>query len=170
MVIKIKPKFSKEQIQKMLQGKLEVVQKAYIERLKFIGETFVKNARTNGNYQDQTGNLRNSIGYVILKDGKQLIENFSRSAKVNKAVIDKNGKERKVSTKGDASGTSVGREKALEVAQKFPSGLVLICVAGMDYAAAVESKGKDVISSSSTLAKNELRKAVEELWKKLQKL
>ena len=42
------------------------------------GEEFVKIARKKGNYQDHTGNLRSSIGYVIdkhtgLREAKRLV-------------------------------------------------------------------------------------------------
>lgn len=43
------------------------------------GEEFVKIARKKGNYQDHTGNLRSSIGYVIVKDGDILTENYEQS-------------------------------------------------------------------------------------------
>lgn len=152
MVIKIKPKFTKEQIEKLLSGKLKRVQQAYLAELQYIGEEFVKNARQNADFTDRTGNLRNSIGYIILKDGKQISGNFQQTAK------------------GGSDGIKKAREKALEVSEKFPTGYALICVAGMEYAAAVESKGFDVISSSSVTAKNDLIKGVESLYKKFKKL
>ena len=43
------------------------------------GEEFVKIARKKGNYQNHTGNLRSSIGYVIIKDGDILTENHEQS-------------------------------------------------------------------------------------------
>lgn len=142
----------------MLERKLNVINDAYYQQLQYIGETFVKNARESGNYKDRTGNLRNSIGYLILKDGKQLIDNFRPSSSGD-------GK-----TKTEKNGQAKGRQKAAEIAQKFPKGYVLICVAGMEYAAAVESKGFDVITSSSITAKNDLIKAVEGIYKRVQKL
>lgn len=158
MVIKIAPKFTADQLRKMLQRKLNVIDQAYFQQLQYIGEAFVKHARESGNYTDRTGNLRNSIGYVILKDGKQLIDNFINSS-------DGDGK-----TENSRDGQAIGRQKAAEIGQKFPKGYVLICVAGMEYAAAVESKGFDVITSSSITAKNDLIKAVEGIYKRIQKL
>jgi hypothetical protein len=43
----------------------------------------------------------------------------------------------------------------------------LIVVAGMDYAAAVESRGKDVLTASSIKAKNELKQAIKDLKRKV---
>lgn len=45
------------------------------------GEEFVKIARLEGNYIDHTGNLRSSIGYVIVKDGRIVGKNFQLSEK-----------------------------------------------------------------------------------------
>ena len=52
--------------------------------LRYCGEMAVNEARNNGNYKDQTGNLRNSIGYVIAINGKILDENFLESASSSK--------------------------------------------------------------------------------------
>ncbi|SEV88907.1 hypothetical protein SAMN05428988_0156 [Chitinophaga sp. YR573] len=158
-VIKIKPKFTAAQIEKLLNGKLDLISKAYFERLQYIGENFVKNARENATFTDRTGNLRNSIGYIILKDGKQLISNFRKTTSGDG--------ETKIEGKG---GFQIGQEKAQEIGEKFPKGFVLICVAGMNYAAAVESLGFDVIASSSIIAKDELKKAIESIFKKIQRL
>jgi len=94
--------------------------------LSYIGEKFVNDARTVGNYRDRTGNLRSSIGYVIGYNGEIKKRNFR--------------------------GKSLGKAKAKEVSELVlkhsENGFVLIVVAGMEYAAAVESKGYDVISNS----------------------
>lgn len=152
MVIKVTPKFTKAQIEGTLRKRVLAVHQAYLERLQAIGEEFVKNARNNGSYTDRTGNLRNSVGYVIMKDGKQLFSNFQATAKGDGSE-NKTGKD----------GVAVGQEKALEISGRYPQGYVLIGVAGMDYAAAVESKGFDVISSSSTIAKQAMIKAIEDI-------
>ena len=43
-----------------------------------------------------------------------------------------------------------------ELAHRYPKGMILVIVAGMEYAAAVESKGYDVITGSSLFADIEL--------------
>lgn len=65
---------------------------------------------------------------MILKDGEPIKSSF-------------NG--------GKEEGRSKAKEAAAEVATEYPRGYVLIGVAGMNYAAAVESKGFDVISGSA---------------------
>jgi len=134
-------------IEKHLKGQQALIKQAIINRLKFVGEKFIKNARTNGNYKDQTGNLRSSIGYIIVDDGQQIAETFPGNV---------------------TAGKSIGLKVAQEAAFKFPAGLVLICVAGMDYAAAVESKNYDVLTASSITAEQDLLKGLKELKNKLQ--
>lgn len=154
MVGKIKPKFTAQALRNMLNGKLEIVKKAFFTYLQAIGEEFVKNARLKADFTDRTGNLRNSIGYIIMLDGKQLVSNFTNTSKGDGSETEKDGK-------------AIGMAKAEEISAKFPSGYSLICVAGMDYAAAVESKGFDVISTSSIVAKQSLIVAIESVHKKM---
>lgn len=87
------------------------------------GEEFVKIARKKGNYQDRTGNLRSSIGYVIAKDGDILTENYEQS------------------TIGTDRQTGMREAKRLvsELASLYPDGWVLIGVAAMPYAIYVEA-------------------------------
>src|SRR5687768_1933158 len=109
-IVKITPKFTKAQIQKLVGGKLQKVYEAYFQLLLFVGETFVKNSREKGTYTDRTGNLRNSTGYVILRDGKQIAANFRK-------VSEGNGKD-----KTEVDAPSLALEKALEIGKKFPKG------------------------------------------------
>jgi hypothetical protein len=93
-----------------------------------------------GDYLDQTGNLRSSIGYFIAKDG--------------------------VIIKGQ--GTSESRSFASSIIRQYNSGFSLIVVAGMEYAVYVEAKGYNVISSSELFAIAELpnvRKRMQALFK-----
>lgn len=140
------PRFNQQQIKSYITERVDVIKKKMIERLKFVGEKFIVNARSTNTYKDQTGNLRSSIGYVILDDGEQIEETFP----------------------GDKpEGVAQGKAVAEDAMQNFPSGLVLICVAGMGYAAAVEAKGRDVITGSSITAENDLRSTLAELKSKL---
>lgn len=55
-----------------------------------IGETGLAEARASGNYKDRTGNLRNSLGYVVLNDGVV----FSKGGKQDfiQTLVGKNSK------------------------------------------------------------------------------
>ena len=83
------------------------------------GEEFVKIARKKGNYQNHTGNLRSSIGYVIIKDGDILTENYELSDE-----------------KGTDKHTGLREAKRLvsELLPLYKNGWVLIGVAAMPYA------------------------------------
>jgi hypothetical protein len=147
----IKPKFTKADIEKYAKQQMKKMNTIIIARLQYVGETFVNNARSKtpeeGGFYDQTGNLRSSIGYVILKDGKKM--NFSGFEKL------KNG----------SLGQQRGQHLIKELSKNYPTGFVLICVAGMEYAAAVESKGKDVLTGSSIIAKKDLQAAFKKQYR-----
>lgn len=115
----------------------------------YAGEEFVNEARKSGNYTDRTGNLRSSIGYVIGVDGKIVEEDFKEAEK---------GSDK-------STGVSEGRKLARELLQKpeYQSGIVLIGVAGMDYAVAVESKKYDVITGSAPKAEKVKKELLKEL-------
>lgn len=143
----VTPNFTSAELRRDLENRMQRIENAVLETLKRIGETFVRNARENGTYNDITGNLRSSVGYIILKNGVQIEESF-----------------------GGKTGGAQAKKVASEVAGKFPRGYVLIVVAGMDYAAAVESRGRDVLTASSIIAKNDLVKAIASIKSKIPKM
>jgi hypothetical protein len=125
--------FTASQIRNYVEAKAREFQEKTIEVAQYMGEEFVNKAREMDTYRDRTGNLRSSIGYVIVLDGKLVDQNFKPSAQ----GTDKN------------TGTAKAIEFAEELAGQYPSGLILIGVAGMEYAAYVEAKGYDVITGSA---------------------
>lgn len=140
----IEPKFNQQDIHARFEKFLKVVDKNIIQRLQRLGEECVTHAKTipaNVGFTDQTGNLRSSIGYVVFKDGKSVHETYS----------------------GTTEGVSKGRELAEKVGSKHSIGYSLVVTAGMNYAVYVESKGRDVLTSSEMLAKQELPKMLEQL-------
>lgn len=98
--------------------------------LHYVGINFMNDAKINASFTDRTGNLRSSIGYSVLLDGNVIDEGF----------------------KGTQEGQSQAQTVIEELATQFDEGYVLIGVAGMEYAAAVESKGYDVITGSTPMA------------------
>ncbi len=95
----------------------------------YVGEACVAEARSRGSYTDRTGNLRSSVGYLVLNAGRIVNENFKQG-----------------------EGGEAARAFALETARDYPRDIVLILVAGMPYAAAVASRGYDVLDSGELLA------------------
>lgn len=117
------------------------------------GEEFVRVARNSGKYNDDTGNLRSSIGYVIVINGEIVTENFEQSKK-----------------KGTDKATGVNQASRLsqDIAKIYNKGFVLIGVAGMKYAVYVEAmENKDVISSASIQTEEWIKKQSKTLFDKL---
>ncbi len=110
-----------------------------------VGEKFVNISRSSGNYTDQTSNLRNSIGYSIIKDGKVIVE----------------------STPGETSnGVNAAKEALNSIISEMDSDeeIFILGTAGMEYAAAVQSlDGYDVISIGATAAEKLLEKYLKAL-------
>lgn len=92
----------------------------------------VSRARLVNTYQDQTGNLRSSIGYVIYKDGMRVHESFEAHPH------DDNGE----------AGVKQAKDLCASLATDYAGRTVAIVVAGMDYAVYVESRGLDVVTGS----------------------
>ena len=115
------------------------------------GEKFIEVARRSGSYKDQTGNLRSSIGYIIAKDGEVVKENFKESDK----GTDK------------TTGKYKGRRLAEEVSLSHTGGYILVGVAGMEYAAAVEAKGYEVVSGANTQCEKYLRDTLKSVFSKI---
>ena len=104
--------------------------KQVAQGLAYYGEQFVNDAREGGSYQDQTSNLRGSIAYDVFVDGESFADNyksFGSDVGVDNARIT-------ISEVADSEGYN-DKDK-----------ITLVGVAGMEYAAAVESKGYDVIT------------------------
>ncbi|GAA4328557.1 hypothetical protein [Flaviaesturariibacter amylovorans] len=152
MAVKLTPKFKPAEFRAMMLERVARIEQAILLRLKRVGETYVANARTNGTYTDQTGNLRASIGYVILKNGEQIdlkLEGTKEAKTAAEAAI---------------------KDAIADMKTRVPAGYVLIVVAGMEYAAAVEAKGKDVITASGKIAEKQLREALAAIARKGAKL
>lgn len=99
----------------------------------YVGEKCINHARSLDTYQDQTGALRNSIGYSIFKNGKLVFDAYPGEGEDAKAADE---------------------SRRIAASKMNASGWCLIVVAGMNYAAAVESKGYDVLSSAEHLAES----------------
>ncbi len=139
-------KTPQQAIERMVEEKAKVIKRTIIEALSMIGEECIKIARTQGNYTDQTGNLRSSIGFMIVQDGRE---------------VSQQGFEQ---VKGGSEGVKVGKRVVKEVAKEFPQHSVLIVVAGMNYGIYVERiHNKDVLTSAKLYAKTEAKKIMQDI-------
>lgn len=141
----IKQTTTAEQIDAYIAQCVNAVQNDILYRMSYIGEQVLNAARSTNSYKDQTGNLRSSIGYVIVKDGSVV-----RASSFEQV---KNG----------SDGTSKGRSYAESLAARYKNGIALIVVAGMNYAAYVKKRGYDVIDSSELLAEQLVPQMLREL-------
>lgn len=132
-----------DQIYRYAMREIEKRNQGIIRALQYIGEACVAKAREDGSYQDQTGNLRNSIAYIVLQDGVP------------------------VSSGGSPEQGSAGAQEAEKFMKQLitenSGGIVLLVVAGMKYAEVLESRNYDVLTSAELLAESMVPKLLTRL-------
>lgn len=137
------------EINAAIQAEIERANMLTIRALSLLGEMCVIEAKDRpqeSSWYDQSGNLRSSIGYVIVRDGK--IVAYSEFNQV----------------KQGSDGVKEGKELAKELAKKYTSGYALIVVAGMNYAELVEAmESKNVLASAELFARQEMPKMMAKL-------
>lgn len=144
----IKPNFTKDDVRKRFDAFLIEIEKKQIARLQRLGEMCLVEARTNKGYMMQTGALLSSTGYEVFVDGVAIHSQFDAAS----------GAESNAAETGIKSGQSIA-----ESIGKGTNGIALVVVAGMNYAAYVEAKGYNVLSSAEHLAERELPRMLEKL-------
>jgi len=125
----IQPLFNTQAIQASIAAHVQRIEAAILAILQRRGEQFIVACRNELTYEDQTGNLRSSIGYFIYKGNTCIMKGFGD-----------------VEIEGQDAGTSVAEELTKEEGVYY-----LIGVAGMNYASAVESLGYNVISNQKLM-------------------
>lgn len=114
--------------------------------LTYLGEECVKQIRERkieeGSWRDQTGNLRSSIGYAVMDHGAAVIRSAFK--------VVKNG----------GQGAQIGEKYVSELASRYANVYALVVVAGMNYAEAVEARGRDVLSGTSLWAEQRIDKVL----------
>lgn len=144
----IKPNFTKDDVRKRFDAFLNEIEKKQIARLQRLGEMCLVEARTNKGYMMQTGALLSSTGYEVFVDGVAIHSQFDVAS----------GAESNAAETGIKSGQSIA-----ETIGKGTNGIALVVVAGMNYAAYVEARGYNVLSSAEHLAERELPRMLEKL-------
>lgn len=122
------------EIDAYLAEQIERYEAQIIYNLSYVGEQCLNEARSTNSYKDQTGNLRSSLGYMIVRDGV-IVE-------MSDFKVVKQGQQ------GSKDGSAFIRK----VVGEFTSGIALIVVAGMNYAGYVSAKGYNVLDSSELMA------------------
>lgn len=144
----IKPNFTKDDVRKRFDAFLNEIEKKQIARLQRLGEMCLVDARTNKGYMMQTGALLSSTGYEVFVDGVAIHSKFDAAS----------GAESNAAETGIKSGQNIA-----ETIGKGTKGIALVVVAGMNYAAYVEAKGYNVLSSAEHLAERELPRMLDKL-------
>lgn len=137
------------EISALIKAEAERVNMLTVRALSYLGELCViesKDRPQEASWFDQSGNLRSSIGYVIVHNGK--IIKYSDFNQVKQGT----------------DGIKEGKELAKELAKQYTSGYALIVVAGMNYAELVEAMdNKNVLASAELFARGELPNMMKKL-------
>ncbi|PDP62312.1 hypothetical protein CLI79_03450 [Porphyromonas gingivalis] len=142
----VEAQFTTEVVRERFEAFLQEIVRQQVEALQQLGEMCVIHARSipkEQGFEDQTGNLRSSIGYVVFVDGVAVHSLYEE-------------------VKGGSIGAKTGEALAHKVGQGT-QGVCLVVTAGMNYALHVESRGRDVIASAEQLAERELPRMIEQL-------
>lgn len=115
--------------------------------LQEFGEKLVAFAKDTHTYTDRTGNLTNSISYAIVRHKEILYYNEVQREEANAAAL----------------------KVAMKMAESLSDAYSLIVVAGMNYAAFVESRGYNVILPAELKAKQEFTNKVKPLIDRVNK-
>lgn len=138
-----------DDVKKRLDAFLNEVHKAQIEMMMELGEKCLAEARINKGYMMQTGALMSSTGYQVYVDGVAVVSKFDAAS----------GAQSDAASKGMLAGLSLAESVGRET-----SGICLVVVAGMNYAAYVEAKGFNVLTSAENMAKREMPRMMKQLF------
>lgn len=135
-MISVEPNFDMRSIHNYMEKKVKEQMDAVVAYLNQKGIEYTNIARrktlAKEPYNNITFNLVSSVGFAIARDGVIVQSYFPLSGT-------------------GAQGKAKGEVLAERVAREYsgPSDIVLVLVAGEDYATFVQAKGKDVVSASS---------------------
>lgn len=143
----IKANFSMGSLELLFQEIPEIASHEMTRAFSYLGEQCVTRIRDRSgdeSWNDQTGNLRSSIGYAVYDHGRTVIE----------SAFNQVG--------SGTQGSESGRAMVDALARRWADTYALAVVAGMDYASYVEAKdNKDVLASAELWAKSEIGKTME---------
>ena len=139
----------------------EIIKSLTIRALSELGEECVNRVRDRSgdeSWYDHTGNLRSSVGYIVLYEGKEA----QRGGFMPTSAPEGNG------SKGKQEGQNYLEETAKTVAES--SDFSLVVVAGMNYAGVVEAMdNKDVLASTELWAREQVPLMLEKLKRQIAK-
>lgn len=119
--------------------------RAIIHSMEVAGQQGTNEARAHGEYLDQTGNLRSSVGYKVAYNG----------IVVGSSAFDK--------VRNGDKGSRIGNDFAKSTAESIHGNHCLVLVAGMDYAPYLQAKGRKVLGDAEEVTKRSLTKQFNDL-------
>lgn len=102
-------------------------------------------AKSQGGYNDDTGNLRSGTGFIIHKDGRIVHKDF------------------KASSRGSDKQTGLNTGLQVALSELRGSGWGIFMVSGMEYASWVQAKGYDVLGGATVGLDQALQQAFNEI-------
>lgn len=151
MSLNIKANFTENQIRKEFEKQMRLYVNEIVDIYSRAGKAMAEDARSRtkdlgahdgGSFGNITWELRSSIGCAVYVDGVKKFSYFP------------------VLSTG-AEGSVIGEDYADELSQGM-DGIALIVVAGREYAAAVENKGYNVLTSTGQEAEKILQRYIQQ--------
>lgn len=138
---------NKKELSNYILNQGALIEKALIFNLEYLVAQLENHAKLNAGYEDQTSNLKGSIGGVVLKNGKPIsYSGFNE---------------------GGVGGNSDGKLYINTLISNYTQGYTILVVAGMNYAAYVEDiHGLNVLKKSELKMQRELPKLLVKLTQK----
>lgn len=136
------------QVGRAIAEQVRRVNLAIVREMERIGEESLNRIKRSHTYLTQTGKLESSTGYVVVWDGR-VVKSGDWSAATASPEAD--------------SGILMGKALADSLVQRYTQGIVLIMVAGAEYAAYVDAMGYDVITSGFLWAERRVPQRLEAL-------
>lgn len=148
-MIEITADFNMEDVESYIKAESDAWFDELCDELRAKGKEFTERARAKINktgkvFNNITWNLVSSMGYALVQNNK-IVESYFPSVKAG--------------TTGESVGAKYAKGEVFETAHT-KDDILLVLVAGMDYALFLDVKGYDVISSSSAAFETELK----QLW------
>lgn len=141
----------KAEIQREIDNAISAWLRQILDRLVYLGDLCYQEAMTKIGYTHRTGNLGSSTGYIVLNNGQIYSEG---------GFFQITGPDR---TDATEDGTFIGRQYAESLIPEYSTGLVMLFVAGMNYASYVEAKGYNVITSAEIWAQRNAEQIVNQV-------
>ena len=137
-------------VEKQVKEEAQRIEADLLYLLEYLVEELINHAKESAEYEDQTSNLKGSIGGVVLKDGKPITyRGFIQEGKGDK-------------------GPKEGLSFINYLSGIFNQGYVILVVAGMEYATYVEDIHQlNVLSKTELLMNKELPLMLAKLKDKL---